>query len=221
MLSQAAQGLISLQRGGTYSLSRDALKHRVWDTRFFTAATVNDYTFFMQPIGSAWVPGQGNKTLNETNMYDTGKLPNGQVMIFTRMGIQCITHMALTGTNGDDLMQAFYTVLDTSLFEIKIQGREFDYQIHGSEFLPIVKVSGNTGATNVGYRVGDAITSGWSKLDPTPIVLDQLVSFQVLHRWAANPHASVVTVQSAAATELATAYCTMKVTLEGLLTRAK
>ena len=216
-LSAAAQGLISLQKGGTYSLSRDALKHRVYDTRFFDT-TIADYTFFMQPIGSTWRIGA--KTLTETNMYDAGKLPNGQVMIFTRMGIQCIPYLAVDGSNGAELVQAFYNILDSSVFEIKIQGREFDYQIHGSEFLPIVHSSGNTGGTNIGFRVGDAITSGWSKLDPTPIVIDQLVSFQVIHRLN-NPDTNVVTVLNASATLLNAAYSTMKVTLEGLLTRAK
>ncbi len=216
-VSSQAQSMMRLARGGSYSLSRDVLKHRIYDARLF-GTTAADATLFVNPIGATW--GAATKTLSETNMYDTGKLPNGQVMIFTRMGIQCITFASVTGNITHQLGQAFIDLLHSSVFEIKIQGREWDQQIHGSEFLPTLAFIGDTGGTSTVFRAGDTISSGWVNLAPTPIVLDQLVSFSVIHRLG-NPIAAVTTILDAAATALNGANSVMLVTLEGLLTRAK
>lgn len=215
MLSQAAQSLIQMQRGGSYSLSRDALKHRLWDSRTF-AATISDNTFFVQPIGAAWVTGA--KTINETNMQDSGKLPAGQVFLIARMSIGCLSQTAAAGVNPNLVEQAFNLVLSNSVFDIKIAGREFDYQIHGSEFLPRpIAVAGTLAAA---YGAGRCMTTGWSKLDPTPIVIDNLVSFQVTQRILQNNATSLAAINAGTAI-LNTAVSVMQVTLEGLLTRAK
>jgi len=216
-LSQAAEGLIGLQRGGSYSLARDALKHRVYDSRVF-ATTVSDFTFFSQPVGAPW--RIGTKTLSETNMYDNGKLPNGQVFLITRMGIACISFMTSAGVVANTASQSFLNLLHSSTFEIKIQGREFDYQIPGAQFVPMPIANFGLAAAANGHRIGDMIASGWTNLDPTPIVVDQLVGFSVVHRMA-NPDTNITTVLNAAATVLNTANSTMMVILEGLLTRAK
>lgn len=217
MLSDAARQELMLATGGSYSMARDALKHRVWDTRYF-GTTISDHTFFVQQIGSAW--NIGTKTLTETNMRDSGKLPNGQVMVITRMGIQCVTYQAIDAATGHQLAQGFIDILTSSVFEVKIEGREWDYQIHGGEFLSTIPVIGNTGATNVGYRLGDSIASGWSNLKPTPIIVDQMVGFSVIHR-ITQPNTTVLAVLNAACTALNTGASVMRVTLEGLLTRAK
>lgn len=218
MLSEGAKYLLGLARGGTYSTARDALKHRVYDTRFF-AAVAGDATMFLQPIGAPW--RAGNKTLTETNMRSAGQLPNGQVLLVTRMGVQMISFFdATAAANPEVLAQCFIDVMHSSVFEIKIEGREFDYQIHGSEFIPALAVTGNTGAVNITHRVGDFWATGWSKLDPTPIIIDQLISFSVIHRLG-NPDPAIVTVLNNATTALLAANSVMQVTLEGLLTRAK
>jgi len=216
-LSREAEGLIALQRGGSYSLARDALKHRIYDSRVF-ATTMTDATFFSQPIGSPWRIGV--KTLSETNMYDNGKLPNGQVFLATRMGIACISFATPAAVTGQTMSQAFLNVLQTSTFEVKIQGREFDYQIPGAQFTPMPIANFALASAANGNRVGDMIAYGWSSFDPTPIVIDQLVGFSVQHRLG-NPDTNVVTVMSASCAVLNTGNCTMMVIIEGLLTRAK
>lgn len=217
-LTQAARDLINLQRGGSYSMARDALKHRLYDTRFFNA-TATDHTYFLQPLGSPW--RVGNKTLIETNMRSSGQLPNGQVFLVARMGVQMISFLGTAGTNPEVITEAFYSVMQSSVFEIKIEGREFDYQIHGSEFLPALAVSGQTGATNIAAKTGEFYATGWSRLDPTPIVIDQLISFSVVHRFSNPDTVTIVPKLTAACGVLVAAGSVLKVTLEGLLTRAK
>lgn len=215
MLSNAAKQLIDMQRGGTYSLSRDALKHRIWDSRTFSA-TISDNDYFVQPIGAAWVTG--SKTINETNMIDSGKLPAGQVFMICRMSIGCLAQTAAAGVNPNLVEQAFNLVLANSVFEIKVAGRDFDYQIHGSEFLPRpIAVAGTLAAA---YGAGRSITNGWNRLDPTPIVIDNLVSFRVNQRIIQNNATSLAALNAGTAI-LNTAVSVMQVTLEGFLTRAK
>lgn len=215
-LTQQAVQLLQLSTGGSYSLARDALKHRVWDTRYF-ASTVSDWTFFAQQIGQPWRTGL--KTLTETNMYDSGKLPNGQVMVFTHMAVRFLPEPLLTVTTGEDLIQSYFNVMQSSVFEVKIQGREWDAQIHGSEFVPPFAISATASAAN-NHRVGDSIASGVSKLLPTPIVLDQMVTFSVVHRLG-NPDTTVLASVNAACAALNTGGALVQVSLEGLLTRAK
>lgn len=217
MLTKQAMEYIDLGTGGSYSLSRDAIKHQIWDTRFF-GTTVSDFTFFTQPQGAAW--RIGNKSINETNLLDSGKLPNGQTFLMTRIGVALMTYAAASTTNGADLSQAFLNLLDSSVFEIVIAGREFDFQFHGSQLRarPIHYV-GDGGVVGI-VRVGDSIASGWLKLDPAPIFVDQLVTFSVRHRLN-NPDTNILTVLNAAATLLNGIYATMQVTIEGFLTRAK
>jgi phosphatidylglycerophosphatase A len=214
-LSPAALQLIQMQRSGSYSTARDALKHRLWDSRTF-AATITNATFFVQPIGAAWITGA--KTKNETNMVDSGKLPAGQVFLIARMSIGCLAQTAAAGVNPNLVEQAFNLVLANSVFEIKIQGRDYDYQIHGSEFLPRpIAVAGTLAAA---YGAGRCLTTGWSKLDPTPIVVDELVGFQVTQEIMQNNATSLAALNAGTAI-LNTAVSVMQVTLEGLLTRAK
>lgn len=218
MLTKQAVEYIKLGSGGSYSLSRDAIKHRLWDTRSF-AATATDHVFFQQPVGSPW--RVGNKTTNETNLFDSGKLPNGQTFLVNRFSVSLIAPIATTLTTGSNLARAFNNLLQSSYFEIIIQGRAFDYQIHGSELLPRpMSVYSDTAATVNAHKVGDMLASGWSKLDPAPIFIDTLVSFQVNHR-VGNPVPSVKTILDTDSNLLYGVYATMICTLEGFLTRAK
>lgn len=214
-LSNAARDLINMQRSGSYGLERDVLKHRLWDSRMF-AATISDNTFFVQQQGSPWTTGL--KTLNETNMEDSGKLPASQVFLIVRMSLSCHSQAAPANVNANLIEQAFNLVLQNSVFNIKVVGREFDYQIHGSEFLPRpIAVAGTLAAA---YGAGRAIATGWSKLDPTPIVLDNLVGFSVRQQILQNDATSLAALNAGTAI-LNTAHSVMMVTLEGLLTRGK
>lgn len=221
MLSQAARELIQMQRSGSYGTERDVLKHRVYDSRFFAAAgVVTDNTFFVNQIGSPW--RVGTKTLSETNMVDSGKLPAGQIFLVVRMSVRCITFAIPAGIVPSQLEQSFINVLDSSVFELKIQGREFDYQIHGSEFLP--RPLAGAGTLAGAYSgAGMCVTTGWTKLDPTPVVIDNLVSFQVIQRLG-NPDPAISGaggVLGLSTIALNAANSVMQVTLEGVMTRAK
>jgi len=222
MLTKQAVEYIKLGSGGSYSLSRDAIKHRLWDTRQF-GTTASDTVFFQTPNGATW-RNNSNKSTNETNIFDSGKLPNGQTFLVNRMSVGLIVPIAAAGTAAVQLARAFNNLLQSSYFEIIIQGRAFDYQIHGSELLPRpISIYGEQeNATNANdmVRVGDMLASGWTKLDPAPIFIDTLVSFSVNHRLG-NPDARVKTLLDADASLLDGVYSSMICTLEGFLTRAK
>lgn len=209
---------IDLGRGGSYSLSRDVIKHWVWDTRYFNTTIPDDWTFFTQQVGSGWRSGV-NKTINETNLFSAGQLPNGQTFLVKRIGISCIAVMATADTDAQAISAAFINVLQTAVLEFTIAGREWDYQIHMSKYLPALSVHGQT-ATNQTFRAGDTLASGWTSLDATPIFIDQLVSFSAFMRLG-NPDANVKTVVDAAMVLLNGNYATLNLCLEGVLTRAK
>lgn len=219
-LTRGAKNDIDLGRGGSYSVSRDVIKHWLWDTYAIPAAPVSN-TFFSQPVGAPFAGGI--KTLTETNLTDSGKLPNGQTFLIKKMGIG----LSVPINQGDDLaaslVQDFANLIQSVVFEIHVAGREFDYQIPGRAFLPQVFVCGtqdnNTNAEQPS-RVGDVITSGFSSLDNTPIYLDQLVSFSVNMRYN-QAQAAHGTKISTSCTALNTEYAKLVVMLEGTLTRAK
>ena len=226
-----AKSLITQAQSGSYSTTQDCLHHSVWDTRWF-GTTPSDTTFFTQPIGASWaVPGctVGSKTKNETNLADTGKLPQGQNFLAQRVGVALISSYDVmepgTSSGWADpvlIAQAFYNILQASVFDIVIAGKAFDAEIHGRQFLPCLALNGHyaSGRGNA-TRNGDSLASGWVKLDPTPITLSSLVSFSV----TMSSQIGNATVAAAAITNsyacLSASLCTMMVTLEGFLTRQK
>lgn len=217
MITKGAKNDILLGASGSYSTARDILKHRVWDTYPF-AATIGNHVFFSQPQGSQWKAAGQAKRLNETNVTTAGQLPNGQTFLVKRIGVSLISPLAQNQSEVETLVQSYYNIMQSSVFDIQIAGRSYDYQIHGREFLPAVAVC-EVGTANVN-RVGDFITGGWSSLDNTPIFIDQLVNFNV-NLTLNNADANVVTILNAGCADLLAAYCAMQVTLEGTLTRAK
>jgi len=227
-LTKTASNMIRLGAGGTYSNARDAIRHQIWDTRVFGAAP-SDNTYFSQPIGAPW-RGSGTKTKVETNLTDSGKLPNGQTILVTRISVALLSQyeMGSTGNtafpNASIIAQSYVNVMQNSVFEIRVAGREFDFQVHGRQFLPSLCINGSNAATLSSARHGDTVVSGWIKLEPSPIFLDELVSFQVIQHVTngdiTNINASAKPLYNSCAW-LAANYCTMNVTLEGFLTRAK
>jgi hypothetical protein len=214
-LTQQALENIRLGEGGSYSLARDAISHRLWDVRTF-GAVASDFTFFSQPVGSTFLAGS-LKTLTETNLYDTGKLPNGQTFLATRM---CIASQITGGNNvALSMAQDFQNIIQNSVFEIRLAGREYDFQVPGRMFMPTpISAFGITTSTN--GRVGDMISSGWAKLAPTPIFIDQLVSFSVIQRLqTATP--ALQTILNTSCSNLSNYYAQLMVILDGFLTRAK
>jgi len=217
MLTRKMQEAISMGRGGSYSKSRDAIKHYLYDTRIIPAATA-DFTFFSQPIGAVF--GAGVKTINETNLTDSGKLPAGQTFLVEAISLSMISWVPTTEETPGDLAEAWYNMLHSSVFEIRIAGRDFDFQTPGSNFVPALAIAEETG-TDIGYgKTGEYLCSGKLKLAPSPIFIDELVSFNVLHRLN-NPIAAVTTVIDAGMTILNTLNAVLQVKLEGIYTRAK
>ena len=218
MLSRQLVEYLKLGTGGSYSLSRDAIKHQIWDTRSFEE-NITSFTYFMQPLGSPW--RAGNKTVNEINISDSGKLPNGQTMLFTHIGVHLQTYLQAASTAAATVAQAFINLMHSSVFEIQLAGRSFDFQVHGKQFLPgPISLSGATATDIASVRMGDTHASGWQKLDPAPIFIDQLVSFNVVQTLQ-NPDPAVDAILDANSSLLKGIYATMSVTLVGYLTRAK
>jgi hypothetical protein len=227
-ITKTASNMIRMGAGGSYSNARDAIRHQLWDTRYFGTAP-SDTTYFSQPIGSPW-RGSGSKTKVETNLTDSGKLPNGQTILVTRISIALLSQYevgsvgAASWPKAEVLAQSYVNVMQNSVFEIRVAGREFDFQVHGRQFLPSLCINGPTAATLGASRHGDTIVSGWIKLDPSPIFLDELVSFQVnqlvTNGDITNVNAATKPLYNSCAW-LAANYCTMQVCLEGFLTRAK
>jgi len=214
-LTNKAAADIRASEMGTYGKSRDVLKHQLWDSRYFGTAITNA-TFFVQQIGAPWRTGV--KTINETNMSDSGKLPNGQRMVIKRVGLGLILPAPSNSTAAAQLVQSFINIVQCSVFTIKIEGREFDFQIHGRQFLPAVNVIGVSTANTV-RAAGDYLNNGWADLHPTPITLDYLVGFKVQQE--VSPDADNTAQITSDFSDLSGAYASMQVTLEGTLTRAK
>jgi len=221
-LTKEAMYDIALGRGGSYGATRDVLKHQVWDTRYF-GTTATNYTFFATGIGNSWYQ-TSSKTLNETNLYDSGKLPNGQTFLVKRIGFALLGLGNKDAVRAANLVQDYIDIMQHSVVELKIQGREWDLQMHGRQFLPAVAMSEYhaTGATNieVASRVGDVIASGWYSLDHIPIFIDSLVSFSVVMT-VASAVANINTNLNAAASSLNDNYATVQCMLEGVITKAK
>ena len=230
-ITKTAKNMIQLGAGGSYSTARDAIRHQIWDMRVF-GTSPSDATYFTQPIGSALAIG--SKTKTETNLADSGKLPNGQTFLVTRMGVALVSQFDVGSTctqsaapvcNAALLAQAYVNVMQNSVFELRIAGREYDFQVHGRQFLPSMCINGyNAGTAGSVVRVGDTMCSGWIKLEPSPIFLDELVSFNV-SQLCGCPDTTNIQAASKVLNNsflwLSTFYSRMQVTLEGMLTRAK
>jgi hypothetical protein len=218
MLTDQAYRSLQLGQGGSYGITRDALKHSIWDTWYF-GSTVSDHTFFSTGIGQPW-RNSGTKTLNETNMPNSGTFPNGQTFLATHLSVALMPLITASTTNGCDIVSAFYNILQNSIFEIRIEGRPFDYQVHGSMFLPRPVAMCAETATNNPTIPGFSTSSGIVPLDPAPIFIDQLVSFNV-HHTITNGDSAVLTQLNTDSTLLNGLYATYQVALLGFFTRAK
>jgi hypothetical protein len=215
-LTQQNANDIAMGQGGSYSASRDVQKHFIWDTRFF-GTTISDFVYFSQPINAAWGGTGFTKGRIETNFTDSGKLPNGQTFLAKKIRVALLSFLGTAATNGAVVVQAFVNLIQSSMFQLKIPGREFDMQIPGSIFVPTISVDT---ITTVGTRKGDLIASGIVNFSDSPIFIDQLVGFTV-EQYVANADTNVITILNADCVVLNGANCKMLVALEGTLTRAK
>jgi len=214
-ITQRAANDIVLGQGGSYGTDRDVLKHYIWDSRPF-ASPITNYTFFSQQQNAPFVGGF-LKTLSETNMLDSGKFPSSQTFLVKRMGVNAVIYSS--GQADARQMSAFYTILQHSIFEFKIAGREWDAQIHGRQFMPLsMAIDG----TNHGASIGCQVASGWISLEDSPIPLESMATFSVQHTVIDADPAIITLLNEAAGMLDSTGYgAEMRVILEGTLTRGK
>jgi hypothetical protein len=199
VITKALAEKLALSAPGSYSNEGNALQHTLYDTIRLPAALGSDINYFTQPIGSTY--GNGTKTLVETNLSDAGKLPNGQTFLMTSMSLALKTNADSTAGAGnalaEDVINGFHDFLQNSTFEIVIAGREYDFQVPGTEFVPTVPVA-QVATANL-RQSGDYWTSGWVKINVTPVAIGNLVSFKVLQRQSNQITAALTQINRAMA----------------------
>jgi len=216
----------ALLDGNTYGIDRDVLSHILYDRLLFQATTVRTVSnFFTVPQGGAY--GAGVKGLTETNMADPGKLPAGQRFLIEQISSGIIPVIVAPGdVDTATVVAAYANILQQSIFEINIPGKEYDWQNPGTIFLPPVFAIGSAtvvDATNRIARVGDFVSPGWVTLD-TPILIGDVkgapVSFKVTMQ-TASAIAAVTTIINTASGTLDTQVCAQEIRLRGTLKRMK
>lgn len=217
---RTAQDLALMARG-SYGNSGDVQDHTLFDTLLFQNTTVAaQRTFFTTPIGGAY--GAGVKTFIETNMQDPGKLPNAQSFLIKQIGLAFIPMFVQADVDGGSILSSVINIIQASVFEVRIAGRDFDMQKPGTEFLPgffAAVRSTIVDATDQVVRVGDVIQSGWLKFE-TPIPLGEMVSFNVTQR-TGSAIAALVTILDTASDLLEAQNAALQIRLRGTLTRSK
>lgn len=216
--AQVAKDL-QLGKNGSYSNEGNVLQHTLYDTERFAATTARPTTnFFTVPQGQANTAGQA-KTLTETNMTDPGKLPNGQTYLVKEVLANLLANVVGADVDVNTVLAAYYNLMQNSVFEIKIAGREFDLQKPGSVFLPHNPVSGLVSAINAAPVQSSFISTGVVRLNATPIPIGQLVSFSMVQRTGSGT-AALTTIINTASDVLATQVAQLQMHLVGILTRA-
>lgn len=184
-ISQSSEAARQYINAGSYQGSRDTNDLLVWDT-LGISTTLQEYDFFTQPIGSGSTP----KTRQSTNMIDTGKMPFGQDVVVKAIGFHYIPKVV--DATLPTRVQAFYTVMEESLVQFQIIGREFEFEADGSNWLPSISISSIlTSATSATAhaRIGDFQYHGWYVLKQ-PIPVTMLVSFRL--KWLVDTSATAV-----------------------------
>jgi len=175
MLKQGTRTDVNLIRQGSYQGASDVQDHYWFDTLPFEPSTISNIRFFSGPISPS-------KTIQETNLQDAGKFPTGQSFVLNAFQPHLLAKFdEATPEKASQVVTDYYTVLEESLIEIVIAGREFDFQGPGSVWLPSVSIAQQTEAAAVGItetRVGDFNHRNWLPMK-TPITIGELVSFQL------------------------------------------
>jgi len=175
-LLNRTKAALALVREGSYQGESDVLDHVLFDTLNFQTSATATYLFFQQ--------GQGTgKTATDTNLTANGQLPSGNNFLIQRLGFHLIPNVQdATPEIAVDVVRDFYCVMENSLIEIVVRGREFDFQAPGSLFLPNIAISQKSDglAATPSYvgRVGDYNAKNWIALN-TPIALEALASFNL------------------------------------------
>lgn len=219
-LTKQAVENIMLGKGGSYGTSRDALKDHAYDV-VKVPTTIGDQRYFTQPLGSSF--DGGVKTLIETNLDSNSQFPKGQTFLIQKMWLHLIAPIEADSVNQADLYQAHANLMQSSVFSIVVAGREYDYRIPGAAFVPTVALAGDGPADTTSsnqFATGNFVASGCSRLDPTPIFINDQVSFHVSQQMD-NASSTITTILNANAALLNGVNARWMVRLEGFRTRPK
>jgi hypothetical protein len=211
---------LAMMGKGSYGNSADILSHHLYDTIVFpTTFPNNGLVFFQKQIGGQYgIAGASSKQIFETNMLDSGKLPSKQNFIAKRIRMDLISFIEDGVYDIMEVVTAFKVLLRSSVWEVHVAGREFDWQAPGTVFgTSIQEFNQTANATYSPARIGDYNHHCWVGI-PAPIVLEEQISFDVTVKFGASESGTIITD---AATILATQKAAMRVTFGGTLVRSK
>lgn len=222
VITKQAMEALQLQKNGSYSNEGNVLQHVLYDNLDFNDTTLRaNGTFFTAPINSAYMGGQ--KTDTETNIVSAGQLPNTQTFLVREISFSLIPNIVGDDADVLDIVAAYTNIMQSSRFEIKIAGREFDFQAPGSVFFPPIFANGLNTMTDATDRPvsagGGFISTGWTKLASTPIPIGNLVNFSVKMASSAAS-AALATILDTASDVLNTQNAQIQCRLRGILTRS-
>lgn len=223
VITKQAADALQLGKNGSYSNEGNILQHVLYDTLDFQDATVRaNGSFFTAPVDSAFQGG--TKTDTQTNIVTAGQLPNTQTFLIKEISFALIPFIVDTNDDQLTVIQAYVNIMQSSRFQIKIAGREFDFEAPGSVFMPPIFSFGESTMVDATTRPlanvgGGYISTGWVKLASTPIPIGNLVNFSV--RMATSTSAAAnATILDTASDVLNTQVATMQCRLRGVLTRS-
>lgn len=223
VITQQAAEALQLGKNGSYSNEGNVLQHVLFDTLDFQNTTLRaNGTFFTSPIDAAFQGG--NKTDTQTNLVTAGQLPNTQTFLIREISFSLVPFIVDTDDDQLTIIQAYVNIMQSSRFEIKIAGREFDFQAPGSVFMPPIYSFGESTMVDATTRAlanvgGGYISTGWVKLASTPIPIGNQVNFSV--KMATSTAAAAnATILDTASDVLNTQVATMQCRLRGVLTRS-
>jgi len=195
-ISKASAAANAYRKAGSYQGSQDTNDILVWDTLPFST-TQQEYIFYSQPVGS----GTTAKTRVDTNMITPRTMPFGQDVVVRAIGFHYIPKVV--DATLPTRVQAFYTVMEESLVQFQITGREFEFESSADAWLPNVVISSTlTGTQGVSFaRIGDFQYHGWYVLKQ-PIPVTELVAFNL--RFFVNTSAAAVSTALTTLTTTAT-----------------
>jgi len=223
VITKSAAEALQLGKNGSYSNEGNVLQHVLYDTIDFQNTTLRaNGTFFTAPVDSAFQAGTKQET--QTNLVTAGQLPNTQTFLIKEISFALVPFVVGTDLDSILLAAAYTNIMQSSRFQIKIAGREFDWEAPGSVFIPPVSMHSQATMVDATTRAlpnvgGGYISTGWVKLASTPIPIGNLVNFSVRMASATSAGANA-TILDTASDVLNTQVATLQCRLRGVLTRS-
>ncbi len=189
--------LMELQ-SGSYGQQAEIVKYAYWDQAVIAVATLQ-HRLFQVPVG-----GGVGKTLDQTNLKQSGQIPQAQRFKVHELRV-LYTSAAAKGTAG---VQDFYTLCRSTTVEFKLQNKDAHLQITLQELMGLssaIAVTPTVAGDNI--RIAQPRFSGIFTFGKQPVTLAAMTPFEVLITHHVAPGAT-------------TAGDILKISLGGVLTRA-